>query len=102
MVTAVPTGGGSIDLPTHSSLDQNYPNPFNPATTLRFHISDYGFASLRVYDVLGREVATLVTSVLDPGPHYVQWDASGVASGVYFYRLNVGDFVQTKRMLLLR
>ncbi len=99
-------------IPTEFAVKQNYPNPFNPATEIGFQIPDYsarggsasggGFVSLRVYDVLGREVATLVSEVKEPGTYAVQWDASGVSSGVYFYRLKAGDFVQTKRMLLMR
>ncbi|MBI5473368.1 MAG: T9SS type A sorting domain-containing protein [Ignavibacteriae bacterium] len=97
------------------ALNQNYPNPFNPTTTIRFTVpanvgtGPAGIAlagrhalSLRVYDVLGREVATLVNEVKEPGTHSVQWNASAVASGVYLYQLSAGEFVQTRKMLLLR
>ncbi len=86
------------------SLNQNYPNPFNPATEIRFSIpaGTNGYASLRVFDVLGREVATLVDGVETPGHRSVQWDATGAASGVYLYRLTAGTFVGTKKCVVLR
>jgi photosystem II stability/assembly factor-like uncharacterized protein len=92
-------------------LEQNYPNPFNPKTNIKFQIpstrlgfgiSDVGLVSLRVYDMLGREVATLVNENLQPGSYEVTFDARGLASGAYFYRLRTGEFTQTKRLLLLR
>ena len=96
------TAESKVEKPREFALGQNYPNPFNPTTAIRFQISDYGFVSLQVYDVLGRKVATLVNEVKEPGTYIVQWDASGVSSGVYFYRLRAGDFVQTKRMMVVR
>jgi hypothetical protein len=99
----------SNPLPTVCDLKQNYPNPFNPVTTLQFSIVNHaeGIPSgqltvLKVYDVLGREVATLVNEVKPPGSYTVQWDASNLASGVYFYRLTSGEFGQTRKLLLLR
>ena len=89
-------------LPRAFSLSQNYPNPFNPNTNFRFEIRDLGFVSLKVYDVLGREVATLVTEQLPPGRYTRQWNASGMPSGVYFYRLTSGEYVETKKLVLLR
>jgi hypothetical protein len=88
--------------PAQFSLEQNYPNPFNSTTDIRFQIADDGWVTLRVYDVLGREVATLVNEVKQPGEYTTRWDAGGVSSGVYFYRLQAGGFVQTKRMLLIK
>jgi hypothetical protein len=88
--------------PTAFRLYQNYPNPFNPVTNFKFTIVNSQLTILKVYDVLGREVATLVNEVKQPGAYAVQWDASGVASGVYFYRLQAGGFVQTKKLLLLK
>ena len=93
---------GAEKIPASFSLSQNYPNPFNPSTTIKFQVSSFKFVSLKVYDVLGREVATLVNEQKSPGIYTVQWDASGVASGVYFYRLASGGFIETKRLLLLR
>ncbi len=91
--------------PSSFALMQNFPNPFNPTTSIRFHIPKdmSGIrATLKVYDVLGRELVTLVDEVKEPGSHTVLFDASHVASGVYYYRLSVGGSVQTKRMILLR
>lgn len=83
-------------------LYQNYPNPFNPVTNLEFRISDFGFVSLKVYDVMGREVAVLVNEKKQPGEYTVQWDAHEFASGVYTYKLIAGDLVQSRKMLLLK
>jgi hypothetical protein len=94
------------------ALEQNYPNPFNPVTHIRYQISDLRYVKLTVYDLLGREVAVLVDEEKPPGSYDVQFsakggsasgrDASGLSSGVYFYRLQAADFTQTKRLLLLR
>jgi len=93
--------------PSSFLLEQNYPNPFNPATTIKLEIPvgtsrQVGTVSLRVYDALGREVATLVNEEMKPGSYEVKWDATGLSSGVYFYRLKTGGFVETKKMILLR
>jgi hypothetical protein len=84
------------------SLEQNYPNPFNPTTNFGFRISDFGFVTLRIYDVLGREVATLVNETRPTGVYTVRWDASSLPSGVYFYQLRTGDFVETKKLVLAK
>jgi len=98
-----PTGVNERDnLPLTSELIQNYPNPFNPMTHIEFRITDGGFVSLKVYDVLGREVRTLVNENQPPGNYEVTFDANGLASGVYLYRLQAGEFTETKRLLLLR
>lgn len=89
-------------MPEGYSLRQNYPNPFNPSTMIEFSIMQEGITSLRVFDLLGREVATLVNGRLNAGSHRVQWDASGAPSGIYFYRLQSGNFIETKKMLLVR
>jgi hypothetical protein len=89
-------------VPTSSALSQNYPNPFNPSTTINYQLPTVNHVTLKVYDVLGREVATLVDEVKQPGTYSVQWDASEVASGVYYYRLTSGEFTQTKKLILLR
>lgn len=88
--------------PTEFWLGQNYPNPFNPITTIRFRIQRSGFVSLKVYDMLGREVATLVDGVQGLGFKAVELDGSNLPSGVYFCQLRAGSFVQTRKMLLLR
>jgi hypothetical protein len=82
-------------------LYDNYPNPFNPTTRIQFSIADRQLTIVKVYDVLGREVVTLVNEVKEPGTYTVQFSGSGLASGVYFYRLQAGSFVQTKKLLLL-
>ena len=83
-------------------LDQNYPNPFNPATSIRFALPKRSHVSLKIYDVLGREVATVVDEELKRGLHRVTWDARHLASGVYFYRIQAGGFVQTKKLVVLK
>ena len=94
------------NLPAEFSLSQNYPNPFNPTTTIRFTISELRFTILKIYDVLGNEIATLVNEELPAGEYEVKFNpASGIrypASGIYFYQLRAGGFVQTKKMLLLK
>lgn len=89
-------------VPTSFSLSQNYPNPFNPSTTITFSVPVSSFVSLRVLDLLGREVATLVSDVLPTGTHARQWVAGGAPSGVYYYQLKVGSFSETKKLVLLR
>jgi len=83
-------------------LEQNYPNPFNPTTQIRFQITGYEFVSIRIYDILGRHIATLMNEKKEAGFHDVTWDATGQPSGVYFYRLQAGDFVETRKLVLLR
>ena len=81
---------------------QNYPNPFNPVTNLEFGISDLGFVSLKVYDVLGNEVKTLANENKPAGRYTVTFDGSNLSSGIYFYKFNVNSFTETKRMILLK
>jgi aminopeptidase N len=89
-------------IPLTCSLSQNYPNPFNPTTTFEFRIANRELTTLKVFDVLGREIATLVNEVRAPGAYTVRWDASSLSSGVYFYKLEAGDFTQTRKLLLLK
>ncbi|HQT90600.1 MAG TPA: T9SS type A sorting domain-containing protein [Candidatus Kryptobacter bacterium] len=84
------------------SLMQNYPNPFNPTTRIEYRIANIGFVSLKVYNVLGQEVASLVNGVKRPGDYAVQFDGSRLASGVYFYRLQAGSYAATNKLLLLK
>jgi len=88
--------------PAHYSLSQNYPNPFNPTTNIAYSLPQAARVRLRVFDVLGREVATLVDGPEQPGAHEATLDAGRLASGVYFYRIEAGTFVDTKRMVLVR
>lgn len=83
-------------------LEQNYPNPFNPSTTIRFNIPEAGVVSLKVFNVLGQEVAQLVSQELTQGFHEVDFDASQFSTGIYFYTIQAGDFVATKKMMLLK
>jgi hypothetical protein len=92
----------SSDIPAQSRLEQNYPNPFNPTTRIPFMVRESQIVSLKVYDVLGREVATLVNESLTPGSYEVTFDAAGLASGVYIYRLRAGDFAQTRKLVVQR
>ncbi len=89
-------------LPRGFRLDQNYPNPFNPMTTLQFAIPQRAHVTLRVFDLLGREVSTLVDKALGPGAYKVVFDAEDLPSGVYLYRLTAGAFTETKAMTLLK
>jgi len=89
-------------IPAGYVLGQNYPNPFNPSTKIRFHITTASHVSLRVFDPLGKEVTLLVNEQLSGGSYITEWNATGFASGVYFYRLQAGSFTETKRLVLLR
>jgi photosystem II stability/assembly factor-like uncharacterized protein len=100
-VTAVGEIHGN-GIPDKFSLEQNYPNPFNPSTTIRFELSQAADVSLRIYNVLGQLIATLVDEPKRAGAYQVQWSASNVPSGTYFYRLQSAGFIETKKMLLLR
>jgi hypothetical protein len=89
-------------LPERTILYQNYPNPFNPTTLIGFSISDRGFVSLKVYDVLGKQVTTIVNEEKLAGTYQIEFDGSKLPSGVYFYRLIAGSYIQTKKLLLLK
>lgn len=89
-------------VPSNFSLSQNYPNPFNPTTTIKYQLPITGHVTLKVYDLLGREVATLVNEEKTPGNYQVKFDGSNLSSGVYFYRMQAGDFTQTKKIVLLK
>ncbi|MBM2841985.1 MAG: hypothetical protein HW412_2513, partial [Bacteroidetes bacterium] len=101
--------GRDGELPAGFSLSQNYPNPFNPSTTIQFSLPRSDHVSLKVFNVLGEEIAVLVDEEQVAGNHSVNWDArlpggqaSSLASGVYFYRLTVSDLVETKKLMLLK
>ena len=88
--------------PTHFSLSQNYPNPFNPSTTIRYGLPSRSHVSLTVFNALGQQVSLLQSGEQDAGYHEVKFDAQHLPSGVYFYRMQTGNFTETKRLLLLR
>jgi len=91
-----------IKIPEDYLLSQNYPNPFNPTTNIQYAVSIRQFVTLKVYDVLGNEIATLVNEEKTAGSYAVEFNGDGLTSGVYFYRLQTGSFVETKKMVLIR
>lgn len=88
------------NIPQSFTLSQNYPNPFNPATSISYQLSGVNFVTLKVFDPLGREVATLASGTRERGKHMVVWNARAMSSGVYFYRLTAGDRTETKKLIL--
>ena len=102
-ITTTSVGGNlSDELPHDFSLSQNYPNPFNPTTVIDYQIATRSLVSLRVYDLLGREIATLVNEEKSPGMYKASWDANTVSSGVYFYRITAGTYSVTKKLVLMK
>jgi hypothetical protein len=104
-------GGGTVgvdepeiqeEIPISFSLAQNFPNPFNPTTTIQFSLPKSGDVTLKIYNLLGEEVKTLVDEYKEIGNHSVQFNANNFASGMYLYRLQAGSFVETKKMILIR
>jgi hypothetical protein len=89
-------------IPAEFALHQNFPNPFNPGTTIRFALPRSTMVSLKVYDLLGQEILTLVDGEQRPGVYNVRFDASRISSGMYIYRICAGDFIAAKRLLLLK
>jgi peptidyl-prolyl cis-trans isomerase B (cyclophilin B) len=92
----------SQEIPKQFSLDQNYPNPFNPTTTISYHLPVFGFVSLKIFDLLGKEITALVNESKEPGSYSVTFDASNLVSGIYFYTLSAGEFIQTKKLILMK
>jgi len=89
-------------LPDGYLLEQNYPNPFNPTTKIKFAIPKSSFINLKIYDILGREVATLINEDKPSGTYEETWNTANVSSGVYFYQLKSGNYIQTKKMILFK
>ena len=89
-------------IPVQTILYQNYPNPFNPKTKIGFRIAEFGFVSLKVYDVLGEEITTIINEEKSAGNYEVEFDANNLPSGIYFCRLKAGSYIQTKKLLLLK
>jgi hypothetical protein len=100
--SATGIGERAVEIPQQFDLGQNYPNPFNPNSNIRYQISEFRHVKLAVYDLLSREVAVLVNEKKGPGSYEVKFDGSNLASGVYFYRLQAGDFVAAKKLLLIK
>jgi len=92
----------STEVPATYSLSQNYPNPFNPTTNIKFAVSKAGFVNLKVYDLAGREISSLVNENLSAGTYSYTFDASKLSSGIYFYTLKANDFSETKKMMLIK
>jgi hypothetical protein len=91
-----------IGVPDKFELSQNYPNPFNPSTVISYQLPVTGIVTLKVYNVIGQEVAEIVNEVKQAGVHTVQFDGSNLPSGVYLYKLNAGNFISTKKMMFLK
>ncbi|MDP1994470.1 MAG: T9SS type A sorting domain-containing protein, partial [Ignavibacteria bacterium] len=93
-----------VDLgkPTTFALNQNYPNPFNPSTSIQYSVVGSQYVSLKVFNVLGKEVALLVNEKQEPGTYTVDFTSANLSGGAYFYRLQAGEFMQTKKMILLK
>jgi hypothetical protein len=89
-------------VPSRYSLSENYPNPFNPTTNFTYEISKAGFVSIKIYDVLGREVVTLVNEVKQAGSYPATWNAISTGSGIYFCKMQSGSFTATKKMILMK
>jgi len=92
----------TIDIPKQFALEQNYPNPFNPITVFRYQLPIDSKVTLKIYNLLGQEIKTLVDDWQDAGYKTVEWNASNFSSGVYFYRIHAGSFTQTKKLILMR
>jgi hypothetical protein len=101
LLTSVKSDNNSI-IPDRISLYQNYPNPFNPSTNISFSLPSKSFVLLKIFDLIGRDVATVVSEELSAGRYAKQWIANGMPSGVYFYRLQTSSFTETKKLVLLR
>ena len=104
-------GGGIVSVENEDNthiksanyiLSQNYPNPFNSSTTIRWQLPETGFVTIKIYDVLGREVKTLLNEDLSAGKHKIVLDVTQLSSGIYFYQLKASDFIQTKKMVLVK
>ena len=103
IVTVLPL----IEIPAKYALHQNYPNPFNPITTLRYELPENGLVNIIIYDMLGKQVKTLINQTQDAGYRSIIWDATNdygkpVSAGIYLYQIQAGKYMQTKKMVLLK
>jgi hypothetical protein len=98
-MTGISENGG---VPKSFNLSQNYPNPFNPATKIKFAIPQSSLVTLKVYDILGKEVTSLVNQNLNAGNYEVDFNAINLSSGSYFYKISAGDFTSIKKMVLIK
>ena len=90
------------NIPGFYSLKQNYPNPFNPSTTIEFSISERGYVTIKIYDILGKEVSTLVNEDKQPGSYEIKFNGTNLSSGIYFYELRAGNFFDVKKFILMK
>jgi hypothetical protein len=102
VVSAEENSNPKSQLPSHITLYQNYPNPFNPTTTIEFAIPTSGYVSLKVFNITGQEVATLVNKELILGNHKVEWNPQNLSSGLYFYKLETKGYIETKKLILMK
>ena len=93
---------GSNEVPSKFLLYQNYPNPFNPETIIRYELQAAAYVTLKIFDVTGKKITALVNREMNTGSYEVHWDASAYSSGIYFCRLQAGDYVQTQKMVLVK
>ena len=100
--TITDVGNEDETIPTVFKLEQNYPNPFNPSTVIKFGVPERSNVLIKIYDVLGGEVITLINEQMDAGWYNVDFNASGYSTGVYIYRMQAGKYINTKKMILLR
>ena len=103
LITAIDNYNKNVNqLPEHFELSQNYPNPFNPSTAIEFSLPKSELTTLKVYNILGKEVSTIVSKKLNQGSHTYQFDGKNLASGIYFYRIEAGKFQDVKKMILIK
>ena len=95
-------GNEGNEIPSKCIILQNYPNPFNPTTTIRYQISERSFVTIKVYDVLGSEVTMPINEEKSIGSYELEFNGSKLPSGIYFYQIKTGNFVETKKMILLK
>ena len=100
--TITDVGRGQSNVPNTFSLSQNFPNPFNPSTTIKYRVKETSKVQLKVFNILGNEVETLVSGLKPAGNYEVTWNAVNLPSGIYFYQLRAGSFTDTKKMVLLK
>ncbi|MCX6168333.1 MAG: T9SS type A sorting domain-containing protein [Ignavibacteriales bacterium] len=101
-ITSVSDDLNKKEIPTNYSISQNYPNPFNPSTKIKYQISTSGKVSLNVFDLLGNKIATLVNDFRSPGSYTVDFDGENIPSGIYFYRIQVNEYTEAKKMILIK
>lgn len=89
-------------VPESNSLSQNFPNPFNPTTTIYYSVKEEGVVTINIFNSLGQAITTLVNDKKEVGYHYAEWNAASLPSGMYFYRINIGEYTETRKMMLMK